>query len=395
MSSLRSQFLSHLAQTSDAPLALEVDKAEGINIWGKDGKKYIDLISGIAVSNLGHNYPAINEVIKNQLDKHSHLMVYGEFIQEVQVQFARLLTEQLPKSLDSIYFVNSGSEAIEGAMKLAKRATGRSEIIAFKKAYHGSTQGALSVIGDESFRRNFRPLLPDIRHIHFNDEKELEQVTTRTACVIVEPIQSEVGVVLPQNDFLKKLQNRCKQTETLLVVDEAQTGFGRTGTMFAFEQYNIIPDILVLAKALGGGMPLGAFIASKEIMKVLTKNPVLGHITTFGGHPLSCAAGLAHLKVLVEQAEIIKKVQEKGKLFAGLLKHEKIVGIRFKGLLMAIEFENAETNQKIIQTCLKEGILTDWFLFADNCMRIAPPLIITEEEIKVIGEIILKQLEAL
>lgn len=395
MSSLRSQFLSHLAQTSDAPLALEVDKAEGINIWGKDGKKYIDLISGIAVSNLGHNYPAINEAIKNQLDKHSHLMVYGEFIQEVQVQFAKLLTEQLPKSLDSVYFVNSGSEAIEGAMKLAKRATGRSEIIAFKKAYHGSTQGALSVIGDESFRRNFRPLLPDIRHIHFNDEKELEQVTTRTACVIVEPIQSEVGVVLPQNDFLKKLQNRCKQTETLLVVDEAQTGFGRTGTMFAFEQYNIIPDILVLAKALGGGMPLGAFIASKEIMKVLTKNPVLGHITTFGGHPLSCAAGLAHLKVLVEQAEIIKKVQEKGKLFTGLLKHEKIVGIRFKGLLMAIEFENAETNQKIIQICLQEGILTDWFLFADNCMRIAPPLIITEEEIKVIGEIILKQLEAL
>ncbi|MDF2438652.1 MAG: aspartate aminotransferase family protein [Bacteroidota bacterium] len=387
----RQLFLNHVAQTSETPLALEIEKAEGIYLFGADGKKYMDLISGISVSNVGHRHPAVVKAIKDQVDKYMHLMVYGEYIQSPQTQLAKALTGLLPESLSSVYFVNSGSEAVEGAMKLAKRYTGRTEIISFKNAYHGSTQGSLSLMGSEEFKSAFRPLLPDTKQIHFNHESDLEQITSRTAAVFIEPVQGEAGAKVPENDFLKKLSKKCKAVGALFVADEIQTGFGRTGTFFAFEQFGFIPDILCLAKGMGGGMPIGAFISSKEIMNSLTNSPILGHITTFGGHPVSCAAALATINVLLEE-RLIDKVKEKEELFRSLLKHPAIKSISGKGLLLAVEFESYDQNKKIIDKCIENGVITDWFLFNSHSMRIAPPLNITENEIRSACQVILKTL---
>jgi acetylornithine/N-succinyldiaminopimelate aminotransferase len=376
----RQLFINHLAQTSETPLALEIVKAEGLYLTDVSGKQYMDLISGISVSNVGHRHPKVLTAIQNQLDKYMHLMVYGEYIQTPQVQLARLLAEHLPEKLSSVYFVNSGSEAIEGAMKLAKRFTGRTEIISFKNAYHGSTQGSLSIMGNEEFKNAFRPLLPDTRQIEYNNIVDLKQITHRTACVVVETIQGEAGAVTPQFDFLKKLRERCTEVGAMLVADEVQCGFGRTGKLFAFEHYDFIPDIVCLAKGMGGGMPIGAFISSIEIMRSLTNNPILGHITTFGGHPVCCAASMATLTVLLEE-KLMEQVAQKEKLFRSLLKHPKIKSVSGKGLLLAVEFENYEQNKLIIDKCIEKGVITDWFLFNSHSMRIAPPLTITEEEI--------------
>lgn len=392
MQSQRSLFLEHVAQTSDFPLCLEIEKAKGMYMYDVDSKKYMDLISGISVSNIGHRHPNVINAVKEQLEKYTYLMVYGEFIQSPQVKLAQLLTQHLPSSLSSCYFVNSGSEANEGAMKLAKRYTGRKEIISFKNAYHGSTQGCLSIIGSDEFKKPFEPLLPNIIQIEFNNENDLASITTQTACVIVEPIMGEAGVVAPKNDFLLKLRKKCTETGTLLIFDEIQTGFGRTGKLFAFEHFNVIPDILTLAKAMGGGFPIGAFISSIEIMSSLKTNPILGHITTFGGHPISCAAAFANLQTLLTEKELILSVQKKEQLFIELLKHPKIKAIRTFGLLIAVEFDSFETNKTIIDNCIANGLLTDWFLFNDKSMRIAPPLIITEEEIKLACKIILSSI---
>jgi len=381
MLSQRQLFLNHIAQTSETPLALEIEKAEGVYLFDTSGKRYLDLISGISVSNVGHRHPKVVEAIKEQVDKYMHTMVFGEYIQNPQVKLAKHLADNLPSNLSSVYFVNSGSEAIEGAMKLAKRFTGRTEIISFKNAYHGSTHGSLSIMGNEEFKNAFRPLLPDTKQIEFNNPSDFSQITERTACVVVETIQGEAGAIVPQNDFLKKLSIHCKLVGAMLVVDEIQCGFGRTGKLFAFEHYNFVPDILCLAKGMGGGMPIGAFISSKEIMNTLTNNPVLGHITTFGGHPVCCAAADATLSVLLEE-KIMDEVEAKEQLFRSLLKHPKIKSIKGKGLLLSLEFESYEQNKSIIDKCIEKGVITDWFLFNSDSMRIAPPLIITEEEIQ-------------
>jgi acetylornithine/N-succinyldiaminopimelate aminotransferase len=385
----RELFLKHVAQTSPSPIGLEIVKAEGTFLYDASGKKYLDLIGGISVCNTGHRHPKVVEAIKKQADEYLHVLVYGEFIQSPQVQYATLLTQHLPASLNSVYFTNSGAEAVEGAMKLAKRVINRTQIIAFKNSYHGSTQGALSIIGDEYWRNAFRPLLPDVLHLDHNCLESLESITEKTACVIAETVQAEKGVYSSTLDWMKSLRKKCSETGTLLILDEIQTGFGRTGTLWNFEQYEIVPDVLLLGKALGGGMPLGAFIADKKLMWNLTENPVLGHITTFGGHSVSCAAGIASMKVLLEE-NWIKQVAQKEKLFHSLLVHPKIKAVRSAGLLIAVEFDSFETNKKIIGACLNYGLLTDWFLFAPNCMRIAPPLIITEDEIKNACEIILQ-----
>jgi acetylornithine/succinyldiaminopimelate/putrescine aminotransferase len=388
MLSDRQLFFQFMAQTSESPLAVEISGADGIYLYGPDKKKYIDLISGVSVCNAGHNNPKIAHAVTEQLKAYSHLMVYGEFIQSPQVQFADFLTSLLPEKLNNVYFVNSGSEAIEGAMKLAKRFTGKTEIIACKNAYHGSSQGALSILGNEEMKQSFRPLLPDIRFIEFNKEDDLQHISERTACVVMEVLQSEAGIIPPENDYLSKVARRCQETSTLLVFDEVQTGIGRTGTHFAFEAYDVVPDILVLAKALGGGLPLGAFIASKEIMQCLTSNPVLGHITTFGGHPLSCAAGMASFRFLMEN-HLIESVAYKGELFCQLLAdHPKVKEIRHKGLLMAVELGDADKLQSFISLGLAKGIVSDWFLFCNTAFRISPPLIITEEEIHMTCDLI-------
>lgn len=387
----RQLFFNLLAQTSLAPPALEFKSAKGIYLHGTDGKRYMDLISGISVSNLGHGNARINAAIKKQLSKHSYLMVYGEYVVVPQVEYAELLVEYLPKKLNNVYFVSSGSEAVEGALKLAKRYTGRTEIVSFKNAYHGSTHGALSVMGNEEFKQAFRPLLPDVRQIEFNNEMHLEQITERTACVIVEPIQGEAGVLLPKNDFLSKIRRKCDERGALLIFDEIQTGMGRTGEMFAFEKSKVVPDILLLAKAFGGGMPLGAFISSKEIMSSLSHNPVLGHITTFGGHPLSCVAGKEAFKVVKGQKT--KERKKKGQLFKKLLVHPKIKEVRGEGLLLAVQFGSEVENKGIISRCVERGVITDWFLFNSSAMRIAPPLIITEKEIKRACEVILNSID--
>jgi acetylornithine/N-succinyldiaminopimelate aminotransferase len=377
----RELFLKHVAQTSATPLAIEVVKAQGMTIYDANGKEYIDLIGGISVCNLGHRHPRVIEAIKKQADEYLHVLVYGEFIQSPQVQYAKLLADHLPASLNSVFFTNSGAEATEGAMKLAKRVTGRTQIIAFKNAYHGSTQGALSVIGDEYWRNAFRPLLPGVLHSVYNSFESLNDISNKTACVIAETVQAESGIIAPAKEWLLALRNKCNEHGVLLILDEIQAGFGRTGTLWAFEQFNIVPDILLLGKALGAGMPLGAFIADRKLMWTLTDNPVLGHITTFGGHPVCCAAGMAGFKALLEEGWI-EKVKAKEQLFRSLLLHPKIKTVRSAGLWMALEFDSFETNKKVIDTCLEKGVLTDWFLFAPQCMRIAPPLIISEQEIK-------------
>lgn len=388
----RQLFLRHVAQTSDAPLALEIVKAQGMYMWDAEGKQYLDLIAGISVCNVGHCHPAVVEAIREQAGTYMHLLVYGEFVQSPQVAYATYLTEHLPANLNSVYFTNSGTEAVEGAMKLAKRYTGRTEIIAFKNSYHGSTQGSLSVMGDEHWRNAYRPLLPDVQHLAHNSMEAIDHITHRTACVITETIQAEAGVLAPQREWLHALRQKCTETGTLLILDEIQCGLGRNGTLWAFEQYGIVPDVLLLGKALGGGMPLGAFIADREIMWSLTHQPVLGHITTFGGHPVACAAGLAGMKTLIAE-DLVSGIAAKEQLFLQLLKHPKIRAVRSKGLMLAIELEDFPSNKKVIDYCIANGVITDWFLFAPQCLRIVPPLIITEEEIRTACKIILAGLE--
>ncbi len=387
----RQLFLDHVGQTSEAPLCLNIVKAEGSKMWDADGKEYMDIIGGISVCNIGHRHPAVVQAIKDQADAYLHIMVYGELVENPQVAYAKKLTDHLPASLNSVFYTASGSEATEGAMKLAKRSTGRTQIVSFKNSYHGSTQGALSIMGSEYWQQAFRPLLPDILQMDYNDLAQLQQITCHTACVVAETIQAEAGVLPPQNGWLKVLQQRCTDVGALLVLDEIQCGFGRNGSLWAFEQFDVVPDILLLGKALGGGMPLGAFIADKKLMDTLSYNPVLGHINTFGGHPVSCAAGLAAFNVLLDD-DLIKDVKRKEALFRAHLAHPTIKNISSFGLMMAVEFDNYETNKAIIDECIAQGVFTDWFLFASHALRIVPPLNISDEEIvaacKIITEVL-------
>ena len=382
MPSLKQLFYNHQGRPSNEPIEIEIVNSEGIYLYGKDGKDYIDLVSGVSVSNLGHKHPVIIKAIKDQLDKYSHLMVYGEFIQEPQVRLAELLAKNIPAPLESTYFVNSGSEAIEGALKLAKRYTGRTEILAFNNAYHGSTHGAMSVMGSEFFKTAYRPLLPDIGFMEYNNEDDLKKITERTACVLVEPVQGEGGIISPKNDFLKKIRKACDATGTLLIFDEIQTGFGRTGSLFAFQKYDVVPDIFAIAKAMGGGMPIGGFVSSNEIMNSLTFNPVLGHITTFGGHPVSAAAALANLQILTQNPDLINSAEEKAQLFRSeLASITSIKEIRNDGLYMAVDLGTDFDIDKLMQELYRQGIISDLFLFYPGAFRISPPLIITKEEI--------------
>lgn len=367
-------------------MAFEIAKAEGCLLYDVNGKEYIDLIGGISVANVGHRHPKVIEAIQKQLETYLHVMVYGEFIETPQVQYAKLLTEHLPASLNAVYFTNSGAEAVEGAMKLAKRVTGGVQMIAFNNSYHGSTQGALSLMGDEYWRNAFRPLLPDVLHLEYNSFESLKEVRRHTACVVVETVQAEAGIIVPSVEWMQALRKKCTETGTLLILDEIQTGFGRTGKLWGFEHFDMVPDILLLGKALGGGMPLGAFIADKKLMDAFTENPVLGHITTFGGHPVCCAAGMAAMKALLEEG-MIEGVKQKEELFRSLLVHPKIKTVRSFGVWMAVEFDSFETNKKAIDACIPPssgsgGVMTDWFLFAPECLRISPPLVIGEMEIR-------------
>ena len=381
MSSLRQQFLQHVAQTSSFPLMLEIDRAEGLYLYDPSGKAYLDLISGIGVSSLGHRHPAVVQAVKDQADRYMHTIVYGEFVLAPQVEMAELMARHLPDSLNSVYFVNSGSEATEGAMKLAKRHTGRREIIACREAYHGSTQGAASLMAPTTFTQAYYPLLPGIRHIDYNDFEDLEKINEQTAAVIVETVRGESGVQLAEKGYLQALRKRCTEVGALLILDEVQAGFGRTGKLFAFEHYDIIPDILTLGKAMGGGMPIGAFVADQELMRALSVDPLLGHITTFGGHPVICAAAKAGFKALLE-SDLIKEVPRKEALFRELLVHPKIKEVRSKGLMMAVELSGFAFLEQVIKYCLANGLITDWFLFNDRSLRIAPPLIIEEPQIR-------------
>ncbi len=390
----RQIFLQHIAQTSPAPIGLEMVKASGINIFDVDDKKYIDGISGFSVANIGHSHPKVVEAVQQQAAKYMHLIVYGEFIEQPQVSYAKLLTEHLPSTLNCVYFTNSGAEAVEGAMKLAKRVTNRSKIICFNKSYHGSTQGALSLMGDEYWRNSFRPLLPDIYHFDYGSQQAIDAIDSTTACIILEPVQAEAGVVKPTKEWLQAIREKCNKHCALMIFDEIQTGFGRTGSLWAFEQFNVVPDVLLLGKALGGGMPLGAFIADKKLMDTLTYNPVLGHITTFGGHPVSCAGGKAALEVLLE-SNWIDEVKSKEKILIELLYHPQIKNVNIVGLWAAIELQDFETTQQVAHQCVSNGLITDWFLFAQNCIRIAPPLCTTEDELKVICDIVLKSLSSI
>lgn len=385
----RQLFLEHLAQTSDTPLMLEIEKADGVYMYDTEGKPYIDLISGIGVSGVGHRNSQVINAIKEQAEKSLHLMVYGEFIQSPQVKLAKAISDTLPKNLDTVYLLNSGSEAVEGALKLAKRYTGRPNLVSFHNAYHGSSHGALSVTGCEEFKRKFRPLLPGVTHIHYGAFSQLDQIDHKTAAVIIETVQGEAGVITSSKNYLTQLRNRCNEVGALLIMDEIQTGFGRTGKFWGFEHYEVVPDILVSAKGMGGGMPIGAFISSREIMGVLKSNPVLGHISTFGGHPVSAAASLATLNYILEN-KLIEQVEKKASLFKEKLVHPAIKSIRNKGLLMAAVFESYDVLKPVVDRAIELGVVTDWFLFCDHAMRIAPPLIITEDEIEQACEIIMQ-----
>ncbi len=380
MISNRQLFLRHVAQTSDTSLQFEIERAEGIYFYNKSGKRYIDLVSGVSVSALGHGHPTVVSAVKAQVERYMHTMVYGEFVQSPQVSYASWLVDRLPSSLDNVFFVNSGSEAIDGAMKLAKRFTGRGQFVAFKSAYHGGTHGALSILGDEKARSGYLPLLPGIKHIRFNQEPDLEQIDEGVAAVIVEPIQAEAGIIEPRNNFLARIRERCNQVGALLIMDEIQTGMGRTGKLFAFEHYGVVPDIICLAKSFGGGMPLGAFISSKEMMSKLTFDPPLGHITTFGGHPVSCAAGLAAQSVVEEEKLMAHSVQMENRYRQGL-KHPLIKSVRGRGLFLAVVLDDEVDLPRFISNALENQLVIDQFLFSDNSFRIAPPLIITSEEV--------------
>lgn len=385
-------FLKKIAQTTPFPFLIPIEKAEGLYLYTPEGKRYLDLISGIGVSNIGHRHPKVVKAIKDQVDKHLHVMVFGEYIQSASNELAAYLTALLPPTLNCCYFVNSGTEASEGALKLAKRATGRTEIVSFRKSYHGSTHGSLSVSGNETKKNAFRPLLPDVKFIDFGVEDELDHITDKTACVIAETIQGDAGVRIPTSAYMKALRNRCTETGALLILDEIQCGMGRTGTLFAFEQFDIVPDILTIAKAFGGGLPIGAFIADQKVMSLFTHNPMLGHITTFGGNPVCCAAALATLKVIHEE-NLLATVESKGKLMEKHLQHPLIKEIRRAGLMFAIDFDSEERVQRIVKYALDAGVVCFWFLSCPASFRIAPPLTITEEEIKYACEIIIQAIE--
>lgn len=382
---LRKQFLRHVAQTSPAPQLIEVARAEGVFFYTPEGKPYYDLVSGVSVNNVGHANRAVVEAVQRQAADYMHIMVYGEMVERPQVEFARLLAESLPEPLDSVYFLNSGAEAVEGALKLAKRYTARTEMISMRRAYHGSTHGAMSMMGQpegEEWKCAFRPLLPDTKAIRFNNIEDLSLITERTACVLCEPVQGEAGVIPPADGYLQALRQRCTEVGALLIFDEIQTGMGRTGEMFAMQKYGVTPDIVCLAKALGGGMPLGAFISSQEIMSTLTHNPVLGHITTFGGHPVCCAAGLAAMRFLQDN-KVVEDVERKGALYEELLKdHPAVKEIRRSGMLLAVELGESEKLYKIMDLFIEEGIMSDWFLYCDTAFRISAPLVIADEEIR-------------
>lgn len=389
----RQLFQSFVAPTSQAPLGFEVARAEACYLYDEAGKAHLDLISGISVANIGHRHPQVVTAIKEQADAYLHTMVYGEHIQSPQVKLAELLVGLLPENLNSVYFTNSGSEATEGAMKLAKRVTGRTEFVSFEKSYHGSTQGALSLMGGEYFKQAFRPLLPDTRQIRFNNFEDLQNITERTAAVFCETIKAEAGVYVIEREYFKALRRRCSEVGALLVLDEIQTGLGRTGKLFSFEHWNIVPDILLLGKALGAGLPLAAFIADKTLMHQLSYQPVLGHITTFGGNPLCCAAAKAGIEVLLENKDWMD-VCERETLLRNKLVHPKIKSIRSFGFLMALELDSFESCVKLMNTAMSNGVLVDWFLFAENCIRIAPPLCITEDELNGAIHILLTSLDA-
>lgn len=380
MLSNRQLFLKHLGQTSQSPLLLEVEKAEGVFMYGPSGEKYLDLISGVSVSNTGHRHPKVVSAICEQLDAYMHLMVYGEMIQSSQVRYAGLLSQYLPPSLSSVYFVNSGSEAVEGAIKLARRFTGRSKIISFRNAYHGSTCGALSIQGSEDYKSAFRPLIPDVWQAEFNNPDSLGIIDSKTACVIIEPVQGEGGIITPAGNFLSLVREKCSETGALLVFDEIQTGFGRTGHMFAVDCYGVVPDIILLAKALGGGMPLGAFISSPGIMSSLISNPALGHITTFGGHPVCCAAGMASMQVIIDE-ELIENCRLRSEQFRSGLKHELIHEIRGVGLMLAVKLGSPSLVSYAVRKAPEFGLILDYFLFCDDSFRIAPPLTISDDEV--------------
>jgi len=379
----RELFLRHVAQTSEIPMLgedLNIAIAKGVKLTDVNGKIYTDLISGISVSNVGHCHPKVLEAIHHQSQKFMHLMVYGEFNQSPQVNYAKKLTDLLPQKLNSIYYTTSGSEAVEGALKLAKRSTGRTELICFKQAYHGSTHGALSVMGDEYFKTSFRPLLPDVRILEFNDLKALELISSKTAAVIIEPIQGEAGVRKANRDYIKNLRKICDDHGTILIFDEIQTGFGRTGNLFVFEEFDVVPDILLISKGMGGGLPIGAFIASTDLMSNLTKNPVLGHINTFGGNALCVAAANACLEIIISE-NLCSRAKQIENIITTKLKHPLIKEIRIHGALGAIDFYNEVLNMRVIKSCIEKGIICDWFLFCPTAMRIAPPLIITDSEL--------------
>jgi acetylornithine/succinyldiaminopimelate/putrescine aminotransferase len=395
MSTNKDLFFKYLGLPSSKPVGIEIERAKGIYLYDEKGKEYIDLVSGISVSNIGHLHPKVVEAINEQLTKYMHLMVFGEYIQSPQVLLAKLLTDFLPSNLNSVYFVNSGSEANEGAIKLAKRFTRRTEIIAFINAYHGSTHGALSVLGNETLKNSFRPLLPDIKFIQFNNFNDLAQVTERTACVIAESVQAEAGVILPKPDYFSALQQKCNETGSLLILDDIQMGFGRTGKLFSFENFNFIPDILTIAKGMGGGMPIGAFISRKQIMNTLTFGPELGHITTFGGHPVSCAAAIANLKVITED-HILPEVNKKGTLFkSAFSNNQKIKQVRQIGLMLGLDLQSIEFTDRLVNEFINNGLLTDRFLFRPFAFRIAPPLNINFEEIEKIVSLINKCIKKL
>lgn len=379
---LRKQFLQHVGQTSPEPMLVEVERAEGVFFYTPEGKPYYDLISGVSVSNVGHANPAVVEAVCRQARDYMHVMVYGELVETPQVEYAKLLAEHLPGEIDSVYFLNSGAEAVEGALKLAKRVTGRPEMISMQGAYHGSTHGAMSMMGGEEHKSAFRPLLPDVRQIRYNNFDDIQLITTRTACLLVEPVQGEAGVVPPAEGYLEALRKRCDEMGTMLIFDEIQTGMGRSGELFACAKYGVVPDIICLAKALGGGMPLGAFAARREVMQALTHNPVLGHISTFGGHPVCCAAGLAAARYILDN-NLVGQVEAKGALYETLLAdHPAVVEIRRSGLLLAVELGSSERMFAMMAMFKEVGILSDWFLYCDTAFRISPPLTISEEEIR-------------
>jgi acetylornithine/succinyldiaminopimelate/putrescine aminotransferase len=388
----RQLFLQHIAQTSTAPLGIEMVEAAGVTLTDIDGKTYTDFIAGFSVCNIGHSHPEVVKAVQEQAAKYMHLIVYGEFIESPQVQYAALLAKHLPENLDCVYFTSSGAEATEGALKLAKRVTGKTKILACNKAYHGSTQGALSVMGDEYWRNAFRPLLPEVYHFNYNDDALVAAIDNTVACVIVEPVQAESGVTPGRKEWLAAIRKKCDEHCVLLIFDEIQSGFGRTGSLFAFEQMGVVPDVLLVGKALGGGMPLGAFISSHKLMSTLTVAPVLGHITTFGGHPVSCAAGKKAFEILTEQ-KLIDTVGAKSELLQSLLVHPAIVQMQGIGLWFSLQFSSDMLAQKVAHTCVQNGVITDWFLFAPDCIRVAPPLIITETEIRAACRIILASID--